>query len=332
MALRWGICSAGKISHDFLVGLKTLPETSHKVVAVAARSLDSAQSFAATHSIPRSYGSYDELAADPEVDVVYIGTIHPTHLSSAKKMLEAGKPVLCEKPLTMNAEETRAMIALAKEKNLFLMEAVWMRYFPVMFELRRLIAEGAIGEVRYVNVTFGFRMHSENKRLTEPELGASAVLDVGVYVINFASMIFNGEKPEKIHAEGILSNKGTDDLVAITMTYSGGRVAQLTCSVIVDLPCEALVSGTKGDLKVPKRFWCPTKLETPDGVKEFPLPKPYLPTKFANSEGMGYEAEEVRKCLQEGRKESAILSLKETQLVADIMEEVMKQVGVVYYN
>ena len=116
------------------------------------------------------------------------------------------------------------------------------------------------------------------KRLTEPELGASAVLDVGVYAINFASMIFGGEKPEKIHAEGILSDKGTDDLVAITMTYSGGCIAQLTCSVIVDLPCEALVSGTKGDLKVPKRFWCPMKLETPDGVKEFPLPKPYLPT------------------------------------------------------
>ena len=126
MALRLGIYSGGMISHDFVIGFKTLPETSHKVVAVAARSLDSAQSFAATHSIPRSYGSYDELAADPEVDVVYIGTIHPTHLSSAKKMLEAGKPVLCEKPLTMNAEETRAMIALAKEKILFLMEAVWM--------------------------------------------------------------------------------------------------------------------------------------------------------------------------------------------------------------
>ena len=126
-ALRWGICSAGKISHDFLVGLKALPETSHSIQAVAARSLESAQAFATKHAIPRAYGSYEELAKDPKLDVIYIGTIHPSHLSCARMMLEAGKAVLCEKPLTMNAEDTKQLIALAREKNVFLMEGVWMR-------------------------------------------------------------------------------------------------------------------------------------------------------------------------------------------------------------
>ena len=126
-AIRWGICSAGKVSHDFLVGLKTLPETSHQVLAVAARSLDSAQSFASKHSIPRAYGSYEELAKDQELDVIYIGTINPSHFSCARMMIEAGKSVLCEKPFTMNAAETKELIGLAREKNVFLMEAMWTR-------------------------------------------------------------------------------------------------------------------------------------------------------------------------------------------------------------
>ena len=125
--IRWGICSAGKVSHDFLVGLKTLPETSHQVLAVAARSLDSAQSFASKHSIPRAYGSYEELAKDQELDVIYIGTINPSHFSCARMMIEAGKSVLCEKPFTMNAAETKELIGLAREKNVFLMEAMWTR-------------------------------------------------------------------------------------------------------------------------------------------------------------------------------------------------------------
>ena len=327
--LRWGICSAGKISHDFIVALKTLPESSHQIVAVAARSLESATRLATTHNIPKSYGSYEELAADPNIDVIYIGTIHPTHLSTACKMLEAGKPVLCEKPLTMNATETKQLIELAKSKNLFLMEGVWTRFFPAMVELRRLLSIGDIGDVQYVNVSFGFRVPSDasNHRLVRPDLGASAILDIGVYVINFASMVFNGEKPEKIHAKGILSPQGIDNLVAMTFTYPGNRIAQLTVSVVSELPCEALICGTKGEIKVPKRFWCPTQLETSEGIKEYPLPKPYMPTNFTNSEGFCYEAEEIRRCLGEGKKESDIMSLKETQLIAEIMDEVLKQVG-----
>ena len=328
MALRWGICSAGRISHDFVVGLKTLPETSHKVVAVAARSLDSAQSFAATHSIPRSYGSYDELAADPEVDVVYIGTIHQTHFTCAKKMMSAGKPVLCEKPLTMNGKDTKALIEFAREKDVFLMEAIWTRCLPSVVELRHLLNDNVIGDVRYINITFGSRFQPPG---TNSPMETGSVLDVGVYAINLVTMIY-GEKPEKIYAQGLLTSNGCDELAAITLSYSGGRIAQLTSATAYKLSCEALISGTKGDLKLPYPFWCSQKLETVDGIKEFPFPKPYLPVNFFGSEGLGYEAEEVRKCLQDANKESAIMPLNETQIVADIMDDIMKQMGVVHRN
>ena len=333
MALRWGICSAGKVCSKFVVSLKTLPESDHRVVAVGARSLEDAKKFAATHNIPRAYGSYEEVAADSEVDVVYVGGIHPTHLAVSTMALCKGKPVLCEKPLTMNVRDTETLLATAQEKGLFIMEAVWTRYFPAMVELRRLITEGSIGDVKYVNVAFSFRRQPLiTARLVEPKLGGGGILDLGVYVLNFASMVFGGEQPESIHACGQLTEEGTDELAVITLVYKGGRIAQLTCGTAYNIPCQAVVCGTKGEVKIPAPFWCPTKLETPDGPKEYPLPEPAHPHNYVRNTGMRYEAEEVRRCLKEGKKESPIMPHHETLLVAKLMEEVMKQVGVIYFK
>ena len=338
MALRWGICGAGLISNDFVVSLRALPASEHKVVAVGARSVERANEFAATHDIPRAYGSYEEVAADEEVDVVYVGTIHPTHLAVCTMVLGKGKPVLCEKPLTMNVCDTETLLKTAQEKGLFFMEGNWMRFFPVMVELRRLLAEDAIGEIRHVNVTFSFRRAAEvgkrtgRQRLTDPELGGGSVLDVGVYALSFTNMVMREERPESIHAWGQLTEEGTDELAAITMIYKGGRIAQLTCGTAYDLPCEAVVCGTKGDIKIPKPFWCPTRLETPTGVKEYPLPEPSLPVNFPNGQGMFYEAEEVRRCLKEGKRESEVVTSANSLLVAEMAEEIMKQIGVIYFR
>ena len=341
MAIRWGILGAGLISHDFVLGLKTLPETDHKIVAIGARSSSSAEVFATKHAISRHYGSYDDLLSDKDIDVVYIGTIHPTHLAIALKALEAGKPVLCEKPMTMNAHDTKTIIDKAREKGLFLMEATWMRFFPAVCELRQMIDNGDIGEVRFVRVNFSFRLPPERKegRLTDPNLGGGSVLDVGVYTISLSTMIFRGERPEKVYAQGTLLPTGVDDLAVITLTYSGGRIAQLSCSISYNVACDAVICGTKGDLKLPHPFWCPTKLEVPQSVytdkgmcKEFPLPSSPLPGNYPNCTGLRYEAEEVRQCLNKGKSESSIMPLEESLIVAEIAEEVMKQIGVVYYK
>lgn len=137
-----------------------------------------------------------------------------------------------------------------------------MRFFPVMVELRKQIKEGVIGDVKFVDVNFGFQRPSGPSRLSEPELGGGAVLDIGIYCTNFISMVYEGVKPDSIHASGWVTPAGVDECAAVTLKYPGERVAQFTCSTCLDLPNEALVVGTKGRLKVPARFWCPTKLET----------------------------------------------------------------------
>ena len=341
MALRWGILGAGKIAHDFVVGLRTLPKLEHQVEAVAEMALEPAQRFATTHSIPRYYGSFEELMKDEGLDIIYIATIHVTHLDIGLKVLEAGKPVLCEKPMTMNARDTKALIHKAREKGLFLMEATWMRFFPAVVELRRMIAEGDIGEVKFVRANFSFRRPPDRAkgRLTDPKLGGGSILDVGIYTISFATMLFGAERPEKIYAQGSLLPTGVDDLAAMTLTYSHGRIAQLSCSISYDMSCDAVVCGTKGELRLPHPFWCPTKLTSPESVyeketvsKEYPLPTPYLPGNYPNCTGLRYEAQEVYTCLKEGRKESRIMPLDESLVVIEIAEEVMRQIGVVYYR
>jgi dihydrodiol dehydrogenase / D-xylose 1-dehydrogenase (NADP) len=263
MSLRWGICGAGKISHDFVVGLKTRPTAEHSVIAVSARLVESAAEFAALHHVKRHYGSYEELAVDQEVDVVYVGTIHPTHYSCAKLMLQNGKSVVCEKPLTMNVKDTLSLAEMSRDRGMFLMEGMWTRFFPAVSEMRKRINDGHLGEIKSVQANFGFRRKdtSGNSRLDNPKLGGGAVLDVGVYPISLATMVF-GERPSTIYATGWLTSTGVGEFACITLKYSGERVAQLSCSIGVDLSNDAVVYGTKGKLKLQSPFWCPTKLET----------------------------------------------------------------------
>lgn len=158
MALKWGIASAGKISHDFVTAIGTLSPAEHKVVAVAARDLNRAKEFADLHEIRHAYGSYLELANDSGIEVVYVGTLNPQHYDVATLMLQHGKHVLCEKPLCMNAKQSQKLIDLAKEKNLFLMEAIWSRFFPSYVYIRNRIKSGDLGEITKVKVDFGFEL------------------------------------------------------------------------------------------------------------------------------------------------------------------------------
>ncbi|XP_036418866.1 trans-1,2-dihydrobenzene-1,2-diol dehydrogenase-like isoform X2 [Colossoma macropomum] len=292
MATRWGICSAGKISHDFVVALKTLSTEDHQVTAVAARELRQAQEFADKHGIPKVYGSYEELSIDPEIDVVYVGTIHPHHLRVGQLFMNAGKNVLIEKPLAMNAKEVKELVATAKKNKVFLMEALWTRFFPVSVEVRELLSHGDVGE--------------------------------------FVLMVYRGERPESIQATGYKLDTGVDGHMVIVLKFSHNRMAVCTCSISMMLTNDAVIVGTKGMIKIPDHMWCPVTLEVNSKVIRHPLPEPCMPLNFTHSTGLRYEAADVRQCLLSGLKESSVMSLSESSLLAEIMDEARRQVGVTY--
>ncbi|XP_013420787.1 trans-1,2-dihydrobenzene-1,2-diol dehydrogenase-like isoform X2 [Lingula anatina] len=328
MATRWGICSVGTISHDFAVALKTLPPEDHQIASVAARDLGRAQEFAKLFDIPTAYGSYEDLVKDPNIDVVYIGSIHPEHKRLCMLALNHGKPVLCEKPFMLNSKQAKEVIDFAKEKKLFLMEAIWSRFLPGYEQIRKEIAEQNIGEVRFVQASFGQTI-SHLERITNKSLGGGALLDMGIYPIQLASMVF-GERPTKIVATGHLFPTGVDEVCTITLHYSNGRMAQLAAHTSVLFQNSAVIYGTKGKLELPEKFWCPTKLITPAKTYSFPMPETTYKTNCVNSTGLCYQARAVRECLKKGELESAVVSHHESLLLMEIMDECRKQMGVVY--
>ncbi|AWP01881.1 Hypothetical protein SMAX5B_013150 [Scophthalmus maximus] len=329
MATRWGLCGAGKISHDFSVAMRTLPPGDHQIAVIASRSLERAKEFAGKHGIPKAYGGYEELASDPDVDVVYLGVLHTEHWRVGLLFLNAGKNVLCEKPFAMNSRQVKELAAAAKKNEVFLMEAIWSRCFPVHAEVRRLLAEEAVGEVKLVRACFGSpQLHIP--RSVEKELGGGALLDIGVYCLQFVLMVFGGERPESIQATGVLLDSGVDESVVVVMKFSRKRMALCSFSIAARLPNDAVISGTKGSITVLGPMHCPTTLVVNDRQTEYPLPEPSLPLNFTNSTGLRYEADEVRQCLLQGLLESPRMPLAESVLLTEIMDEIRKQVGVVF--
>ncbi|XP_008403828.1 trans-1,2-dihydrobenzene-1,2-diol dehydrogenase-like isoform X7 [Poecilia reticulata] len=329
MATRWGICSAGKISHDFTVALKTLPAEDHQVVAAAARKLEDAQEFARKHNISKAYGSYEELARDPDVDVVFIGVIHPYHLKACKLFINAKKNVLCEKPLAMNTKEVKEILDSAKKNDVFLMEGVWTRFFPASVQIGKLLAQEYIGEVKMVRADFGVPLF-HMPRSDQKDLGGGALLDLGIYCLQFISMVYKGEKPESIQASRVCLETGVDETLAVILKYSKNRMAMFTCFAGVQLHNDAIIVGTKGKIQVPSPMWCPTSLIVNKKETQYPVPEPYLPLNFANSTGKRYEAEEVRQCLLKGLKESPVMPHADSLLLAEMEDEIRRQVGGVY--
>jgi len=326
MSTKWGVASAGKICHDFVTAVQSIPEKEHEFVAIAARNLSSAQEFASNHDIPKAYGSYAELAKDPNVEVVYVGTINSCHFDIGKIMLESGKHVLMEKPMTLNAKQTKTLIEIARKHKLFLMEAVWSRFLPAYKTFQKLIKNGSIGEVVHVNANFGVPI-KEVERIRNKDIGGGTILDLGIYNLNAVTMVYGGDKPEKIAAIGHLNIEGADIAMSSSLKYSKNRTASVTTSAMAEFPNELVIIGTKGHIKVPSPFWCPTSIETNDKKYEFPLPDTIRPCNFVNSSGLRFEAMEVRDCIKKGNLESSVMPLKDSETLAEIMDEIRHQLG-----
>ncbi|MDQ3862905.1 MAG: Gfo/Idh/MocA family oxidoreductase [Actinomycetota bacterium] len=319
---RWGILGTGAIARQFVDGLNSLPEA--EVLAVGSRSEASAVKFAAERGIPRRYAGYADLAADPDLEVVYIATPHPFHAENATLCLEAGKAVLCEKPFSMNAAEAERVVKLARDRGLFIMEGMWTRFFPLMEEVRRLVSEGAIGEVRMLNVDFGFRAEPDPaSRLFARELGGGALLDVGVYCVSFASMILG--QPSGSVGISHLGPSGVDEQASVILEHEGGRLANLSIAIRTATPQEATILGTEAYIRIHSPWWRPTSMtisrpSTEDEYVEAPV----------SGNGFGYEAAEVMRCLEAGVTESDLMPLDETISVMRTMDRIRAAWGLRY--
>ncbi|XP_018027319.1 trans-1,2-dihydrobenzene-1,2-diol dehydrogenase [Hyalella azteca] len=323
---RWGIAGCGKISSDFVNAVQHLNDPDLVVVAVAARSVDSAQKFAEKFNVKKFYGSYQALAEDPEVDVVYIGVINTTHLSVGQAILAGGKNVLMEKPLAVNLQQTQQLIAEAKACNVFFMEALWSRFIPTYTEVRARLQRQEIGQVMHAFVSFGVPI-ADVPRLKEKELGGGCVIDIGVYAINFLLWVFDEEKPIEIKTMGTLNDQGLEMEVTAILKFSNNRFGTIVLSTSALLPNEAHVSGTKGTITLRSPFWAPPHLTSPSGNFDCPLDPSERKYEFGNSQFLKYEAQHIASCLEKGVKESPVMPHSSSLLLAEVMQDIRQQLG-----
>jgi len=321
--LRWGIIGTGQIAKIFATDIPFADNAELK--AVGSRSQANADAFGDRFNVPNRYDNYQDLANDPEVDVVYVATPHPGHHEATIMCLEAGKHVLCEKSFAMNAAETREMIEAAKKNNRFLMEAMWTRFRPLMFKVREIVTSGEIGEVQFLTANIGWTSKFNPKsRLFAPELGGGGLLDAGIYPLSFASMILG--KPDQVQSVATLGETGIDENAIIALHFPGGAVASVGVTIRSSPVSLGMICGTKGTILIDHDWHRPTT---------FSLRKPGEEPQFFDytlDGGVGYQFEmnEVEQCLREGRTESDVMSLDETLWIVEIMEGVLKDWGVRY--
>ena len=318
--IRWGVVGPGRIAEKVVEDFAEVDGA--RAVAVASRSESRARDFADRHGIERAYGSYVEVLADPDVDVLYVATPHAQHAAIALAALRAGKALLVEKAFTATSGGAAEVVELARSSGTFVMEAMWTRFQPAVVELRRLIADGAIGEVRSVQADLGVqREFDPQDRLFALELGGGALLDLGVYVVSFAQMVLG--TPDTVAATGSRFPTGVDAEAALLLGYADGRAATLLTSLRTGLPGQARVFGTTGWIDVLPRFHHPqTIVLHRDGAEPETITRPQ------RGGGYAHELQEVTTCLQQGRSESDVMPLADTLAVQQVLQSAADQLGV----
>jgi predicted dehydrogenase len=321
-AVRWGILGAGAIAATVSADIAATP--GNMLHAVAARDGSRAEAFAHAHGVARSYGSYESLLADPDVDVVYIATTHGQHRDHALLALRAGKPILVEKAFTLNARQAREVVAEARARRLFCMEAMWTRLNPLIRQAVEIAGSGRIGEI--VGVRADLSQHfpySATHRLFDLAAGGGALLDLGVYPVTVA-WLFLG-RPDTVQAIGTLSPTGSDLTAVMQWGYADGRVAQLYCSAAGPSPLAALVTGTHGWISVEPRIHRPRRLVVHDGAGD-----EVIEAGAVAGNGYGLEIAEVARCLRAAELESPLVPLDETIAILEVLDETRRQLGVRY--
>ena len=319
--IRWGVAATGNIAHRFVTGLGQLDDA--EVVAVASRSPERAAAFGDRHGIPHRHGSYEDLAADPAVDVVYVASPHAVHARDTLLFLAAGKPVLCEKPFALDRAQGEAMVAEARARGLFLMEAMWSRFLPAYAVLRELLGEQRVGDPRLVEADFGFRRAVDPAhRLFDLALGGGALLDLGIYTAQLAAMVLG--HPDRVVAQGHIGETGVDEQVVAVLHHPGGRLGVLKAAIRTGLSCSARISGTDGWIEVPPFMHAPDHLVVGGAGSTERIDAPW------EGEGLRFQAVEVHRCLRAGLVESPVMPLDETLALAGTLDEIRAQFGLTY--
>ena len=318
----WGIVGTGGVAARFARAMANVE--GGRVVAVASRTAARAGAFADEHGISARYDDDRALGDDPDVDVVYVATPHSRHAADSVRYLEAGKHVLCEKPLAINAAQVRQMTAAARTHGRFLMEAVWSRYLPSYRALVELVAAGRIGTPMQVDADFGFqRPLDPAHRLFDPLQGGGALLDLGIYPLQLATLVLG--PIEHIGAVGTLGQTGVDEQVAAVLRHAGGGNGIVKAAITLPLACTARISGTEGWIDLPAFMHCPQSLT----VNRMGEPAELVDCPFPG-EGFEFEIEEVHRCLAAGLTESPTMPLAESLALAEAMDAIRAQIGVTY--
>ncbi|WP_406349678.1 Gfo/Idh/MocA family oxidoreductase [Streptomyces sp. NBC_01597] len=333
-SVRWGILATGGIAAAFTADLVDLPDA--EVVAVASRTEASAKAFAERFGIERAYGDWAALAEDADIDVVYVATPHSAHRAAAGLCLQAGRNVLCEKAFTLNAREAEELVALARGRGSFLMEAMWMYCNPLVRRLKDLVDDGAIGEVRSVQADFGLAGHllpeardgilPPSHRLRDPAQGGGSLLDLGVYPVSFAQLLLG--EPADVAARATLSEEGVDLQTGALLSFDSGALASVHCSIVGGTATSASVTGSRGRIDIPYGFFFPDRFvlhrdgRDPEEFVADPADGP------RNS--LRHEAREVMRALRAGETESPLVPLDGTLAVMRTLDAIRDRIGVRY--
>ena len=322
LTCRWGILGTGALATRVATDLAILP--GHRTVAIGSRSPAGAEASGSRHGIPNRHGSYEALVHDDEVDVVHIATPHSLHRDHTLLALDAGKPVLCEKPFAIHAGEAREMIDRARDRRLFLMEAMWTRFLPAVARTRQLVRDGAIGTPRLLSADFGFREEVDpTSILFDPAAGGGSLLDVGVYPLSLASMLLG--RPDRIEAVAHLGATGVDESCAFVLHHPDGAIAVGQSSIVAGTPQRASVSGTRGRIVLHPPWWSATRLTLEvegEAPREIELP--------VVGHGYGPQADAVASALRENRLEDDRMPLDETLAIQETLDAIRTRCGLVY--
>ncbi|MCB0749863.1 MAG: Gfo/Idh/MocA family oxidoreductase [Ignavibacteriae bacterium] len=318
----WGIIGPGRIAHKFAEATSVIDNC--EIYAVASRDVKKAEEFSKQYNAEKTYSSYEDLVNDKNIDAVYIATPHPFHYEQTKLALEAGKNVLCEKPFTVNAKQAKELLDLAKEKNLFLMEALWTRFLPIYKLVRNWLDEKILGETILLTSTFGYAFERNLiDRKFNHALAGGALLDLGVYSIAISQWVLRKD-PISFSASGFLGETNVDEMTAVNLNYGDRVVSQFSCNLLSKNDNSFIIYGSKGKIEIHNMFWAATKATLTIDGKEITEERPFKAT------GFEYQIEEVINCIKNGKLQSDEMTHERTLANLLLMDNIRKEIGLQY--